>query len=186
MALYLIAFNDEWVPDLTLEELRERGTSGRALIDEMTAAGVFVFSDGGLDASTVVCSVDPGSGSPVFTDGPFGETKEHLGGFAVVDVPGDAEARYWAGRIAVAVGWPQGVLPRAWTHGRRRPATTPRSAYALVSGLYLARRRAVCKTVGSAYVGWNPTPATTCENGPLAVHMRHGGPFFSVPPCVAL
>jgi hypothetical protein len=22
MALYLIAFNDEWVPDLTLEELR--------------------------------------------------------------------------------------------------------------------------------------------------------------------
>ncbi len=29
MALYLIAFNDEWVPDLTLEEIRERGTSGR-------------------------------------------------------------------------------------------------------------------------------------------------------------
>ena len=25
MALYLIAFNDEWVPDLTMEELRERG-----------------------------------------------------------------------------------------------------------------------------------------------------------------
>lgn len=109
MALYLIAFNDEWVPDLTLEELRDRGTSGRALIEEMTAAGVFVFSDGGLDASTAVCSVDPRSGSPVFTDGPFAETKEHLGGFAVVDVPGDAEARYWAGRIAVAVGWPQEV-----------------------------------------------------------------------------
>jgi hypothetical protein len=109
MALYLIAFNDEWVPDLTLEELRARGKSGRALIEEMTAAGVFVFSDGGLDASTAVCSVDPRSGSPVFTDGPFAETKEHLGGFAVVDVPGDAEARYWAGRIAVAVGWPQEV-----------------------------------------------------------------------------
>ena len=30
MALYLIAFNDEWVPDLTLEELSERGTSARA------------------------------------------------------------------------------------------------------------------------------------------------------------
>ena len=90
MALYLIAFNDEWMPDLTLEELRERGKAGRAVIDEMTAAGVFVFSDGGLDASTVVCSVDPSSGSPVFTDGPFVETKEHLGGFAVVDVPDDA------------------------------------------------------------------------------------------------
>jgi len=109
MALYLIAFNDEWVPDLTMEELRERGRAGRAVIEEMTRAGVFVFSDGGLDASTAVCSVDPSSGSPVFTDGPFVETKEHLGGFAVVDVRDEAEARYWAGRIAVAVGWPQEV-----------------------------------------------------------------------------
>ena len=109
MALYLIAFNDEWVPDLTMEELRERAMSARSVREEMTVAGVFVFSDGGLDASTAVCSVDPGSGTPLFTDGPYVETKEHLGGFAVVDVPGDAEARYWAGRIAVAVGWPQEV-----------------------------------------------------------------------------
>jgi len=109
MALYLIAFNDEWVPDQTLEDLREKGAAGRALIEEMTGAGVFVFSDGGLDASTVVCSVDPSSGSPVFSDGPFVETKEHLGGFTVVDVPDDAQARYWAGRIALAVGWPQEV-----------------------------------------------------------------------------
>jgi hypothetical protein len=109
MARYLIAFNDEWTPDLTVEELRERGASGRALIQEMTDAGVFVFADGGLDASTVVCSVDASSGSPVFTDGPFVETKEHLGGFTIVDVRDDAEARYWAGRVAVAVGWPQEV-----------------------------------------------------------------------------
>jgi len=109
MALYLIAFNDEWVPDLTMEELRERATSGRALIEEMTDAGVFVFSDGGLDASTAVCSVDPGSGTPIFTDGPYVESKEHLGGFAVVDVADEQAARYWAGRIAVAVGWPQEV-----------------------------------------------------------------------------
>ena len=109
MALYLIAFNDEWVPDLTMDELKERGTSARALIREMTEAGVFVFSDGGLDDSTAICSVDASSGSPVFTDGPFTETKEHLGGFAVVDVVDDAAARYWAGRIAVAVGWPQEV-----------------------------------------------------------------------------
>jgi hypothetical protein len=109
MALYLIAFNDEWVPDQTLEDLREKAANARALIEEMTGAGVFVFSDGGLDASTVVCSVDPSSGSPIFTDGPFAETKEHLGGFAVVDVADDAAARYWAGRIAVVVGWPQEV-----------------------------------------------------------------------------
>jgi hypothetical protein len=109
MGLYLIAFNDEWVPEHTLEELRAKATAARAVIEEMTDAGVFVFTDGGLDASTVVCSVDPTSGTPLFTDGPYVETKEHLGGFAVVDVPDDAQARYWAGRIAVAVGWPQEV-----------------------------------------------------------------------------
>jgi hypothetical protein len=109
MALYLIAFNDEWTPDLTLEDLRERGSAARAVIEELTAASAFIFSDGGLNASTVLCSVDPSSGSPVFTDGPFTETKEHLGGFAVIDVPDDDAARYWAGRIAVACGWPQEV-----------------------------------------------------------------------------
>jgi hypothetical protein len=109
MALYLIAFNDEWVPELTWDELHERGAAGRALHEEMTDAGVFVFSDGGLDASTVVCSVDVSGGSPIFTDGPFVETKEHLGGFCVVDVADDDDARHWAGKVAVAVGWPQEV-----------------------------------------------------------------------------
>ena len=109
MAQYLIAFNDEWVPELTKEEIREASASVGTVIDELTSAGAFVFGDGGLDASTVVCSVDPNGGSPVFTDGPFVETKEHLGGFTVVDVADDEAARYWAGRIAVAVGWPQEV-----------------------------------------------------------------------------
>jgi len=40
---------------------------------------------------------------------------------------------------------------------------------------------AYCKTVVSAYVGSNPTPATTCENGPLAAETRPGGPFPSCP-----
>ena len=30
MAVYLIAFNDEWVPALTADDIRERGTAGRA------------------------------------------------------------------------------------------------------------------------------------------------------------
>src|ERR1700752_1725445 len=42
---------------------------------------------------------------------------------------------------------------------------------------------AVCKTVGSAYVGSNPTPATPCENGALAAETRPGGPF---PSCHAM
>ena len=107
MTEYLIAFNDEWVPDHTDEELREKSRALRPLVAEMRAAGVLIFT-GGLDDSPAF-SVDASSGTPVFTDGPFIETKEHLGGFAVVDVPDDAAARYWAGRIAVAVGWPQEV-----------------------------------------------------------------------------
>jgi hypothetical protein len=87
MALYLIAFNDEWVPDLTLDDLRERGERGLAVIAEITAAGEFVFSDGGLDASTVVCNVVPNGGTPLFTDGPFVETKESLSGFWVIEAP---------------------------------------------------------------------------------------------------
>src|SRR6516225_12444446 len=43
---------------------------------------------------------------------------------------------------------------------------------------------AVCKTVGSAYVGSNPTPATTCGNGPLAAETRPGGRFLLIAPCI--
>ena len=104
MALYLIAFNDEWVPDHTLEELREKATSARAVIEEMTDAGVFVFSDGGLDASTVVCSVDPSTGSPVFTDGPFVETKDLIAGWYIIDVESWDRAVQLAGELSAAPG----------------------------------------------------------------------------------
>jgi hypothetical protein len=109
MPEYLIAFNDEWVPDHTAEEIREKGRASRAVIAEMLAQGVLLFSNGALDRSTAVCSVELVDGEPVFTDGPYVETKEHLGGFAAVDVPDDATARYWAGRLATALNWPQEV-----------------------------------------------------------------------------
>ena len=109
MTEYLITFNDEWVPDHTAEELREKSTAARALTEEMQADGVLIFTNGGLDRSTAVCSVEPVDGKPVFTDGPYVETKEHLGGFCVVNVPDDETARYWAGRLAVALDWPQEV-----------------------------------------------------------------------------
>lgn len=109
MTQYLIAFNDEWVAPHTLEELRAKGEAADAVTEEMVQAGVFVFGDGGLDASSVVCSVTAKEGEPVFTDGPFVETKEHLGGFCVIEVPDDETARHWAGRLAVALDWPQEV-----------------------------------------------------------------------------
>ena len=108
MAEYLIAFNEEWLPDLTDEDLRNASKAVRALRVEMTAAGVLIFT-GGLDDAAPVFSVDASSGPPVFTDGPYIESKEHLGGFAVVDVADEEAARLWAGKIAVACGWPQEV-----------------------------------------------------------------------------
>jgi len=104
---FLIAFNDEWVPDYTAEQMAERFEAVKALRSEMKDAGVLLFT-GGL-ADSPAFSVDPSSGTPLFTDGPFVETKEHLGGIAVVDVADAQEARLWAGKIAVACGWPQEV-----------------------------------------------------------------------------
>ena len=43
------------------------------------------------------------------SDGPYVETKEFLGGFAVVDVPDDETAKMWAARIAEGCGWPHEV-----------------------------------------------------------------------------
>jgi hypothetical protein len=121
MAEYLITFNDEWVQDHTHEELQEKGTAARAVLEEMQADDVLVFTNGGLDRSTAVCSVVAVDGKPVFTDGPYVETKEHLGGFCVVDVPDDETARYWAGRLATVLDWPQEVHRfRGPGHARRR------------------------------------------------------------------
>ncbi len=106
---YLIAFNDEWVPTRTVEEVRVKAVAAQAVVAEMEVAGVFVLGNGGVDASTVVCSVEAREGKPFDIDGPYAETKEHLGGFTVVDVPDDGAARYWAGRLAVALDWPQEV-----------------------------------------------------------------------------
>jgi hypothetical protein len=106
---YLIMFNDEWVPEQTPDGLRAKSAASHALLDEMKTAGVFVYAEGGIDTSTALFSVETRDGKPVFTDGPFVETKEHLGGFTVIDVPDDETAREWAGRMAVVLDWPQEV-----------------------------------------------------------------------------
>lgn len=109
MPEYLIAFNDEWVREQTDDELRDKGAASRAIVAEMQEQGVLLFSNGGLDRATALFSVVAQDGKAVFTDGPFAETKEHLGGFCAIDVPDDETARYWAGRLAVVLDWPQEV-----------------------------------------------------------------------------
>jgi hypothetical protein len=108
MTAYLIAFNNEWVPDLTDADQRRASQAVTALRAEMEAAGVLVFL-GGLDVDGPVFSVDATGGSPEFADGHFVENEEHLGGFTVVNVPDEEQARAWAAKVAVACGWPQEV-----------------------------------------------------------------------------
>jgi hypothetical protein len=106
MTEYLIYFNQQWVGDHTEEWFRGRGPLVRAVLEEMKAAGVYVFA-GGLEEDAPVYSADPTSGTLMMTDGPYVETKEFLGGFTVVDVRDDETAKVWAGKVAEACGWPQ-------------------------------------------------------------------------------
>ena len=109
MTQYLIYFNQQWVGDHSEEWFRGRGELGMAVLDEMKAAGVYVFAGGLEEETDKAFSADATSGTLLFTDGPFIESKEWLGGFTLVDVTDDDSARMWAGKIAVACGWPQEV-----------------------------------------------------------------------------
>ncbi len=108
MAEYLIYFNQQWVGAHDEEWFRGRGPLAMAVLGEMKSAGVYVFA-GGLEEDGPVFGADATGGSLMFTDGPYVETKEFLGGFTVVDVADEEAARMWAGKIAVACGWPQEV-----------------------------------------------------------------------------
>ena len=108
MTEYLIYFNQQWVGDHPEEWFAGRGPLARAAVEEMLAAGVYVFA-GGLQEDGPVYSADATSGTVLITDGPYVETKEFLGGFAVVDVEDDEAAKLWAGKLAEACGWPQEV-----------------------------------------------------------------------------
>ena len=109
MTEYLIYFNQQWVGDHTEEWFRGRGPLAMAVLDEMKAAGAYVFAGGLEEEVDTAFSADATSGTLTFTDGPFVETKEWLGGFCVVSVPDDEEAKVWAGKVAVGCGWPQEV-----------------------------------------------------------------------------
>ena len=109
MPEYLIYFNQQWVGDHPEEWFRGRGPLAMAVIDDLKAAGAHVFSGGLEEDDGPVFSADATSGTLRFTDGPYAETKEWLGGLAVVDVADEEAARMWAGRIAEACGWPQEV-----------------------------------------------------------------------------
>jgi hypothetical protein len=55
-----------------------------AFTERLRRDGHFVFADR-LESATTATTVDGQGEKPAFTDGPYLETKEHLGGFWVID-----------------------------------------------------------------------------------------------------
>ena len=96
MPRYLISFDDGWMtfPD---EDLSDVARAAEEVVREAQGAGVWVYGAGLERQRASIVTTDG-----VVTDGPFPETKEVIGGFAIVDVPSRDEALEWAARIAVA------------------------------------------------------------------------------------
>jgi hypothetical protein len=97
MARYMISFDRGWMT-FPEEDLPDVAKAARAVIQEASEAGVFVFGGGiAVDERTTLVAVDG-----TVTDGPYPETKEMVGGFVVLDVPTRADAIQWAAKVAVA------------------------------------------------------------------------------------
>jgi hypothetical protein len=98
MPRYLVAgyLPDDFDPS-TVDEAA--GREIHALNDEMDAAGVTRFACG-LGAAKAL-RTQPGGGVLV-TDGPYLETKEHIGGFWILECADMDEAVAWARKGAVA------------------------------------------------------------------------------------
>ncbi len=121
MTEYLIYFNQQWVGDHPEEWFGGRGPLAMAVVREMREAGVYVFAGGLEEEDGPVFSADPTSGTVLITDGPFVETTEFLGGFAIVEVEDEDAAKMWAAKVAEACGWPHEVRRFKPQHGTSAP-----------------------------------------------------------------
>ena len=92
------------------EEMQTMMEQVGRLEGEMKSAGVWVFG-GRLhepDTATVVRISD---GEPLTTDGPFAESKEHLGGFYIIDADDLDAALAWASKVTETIKAPIEVRP---------------------------------------------------------------------------
>jgi hypothetical protein len=110
MTQYLVAIHhpDDFEPSSESEATRR---DIKALNVEMRAAKIIVFV-GGLDRPSMAKSVRVRAGNQLLvTDGPYLETKEHIGGFWVLEVASSEEALTWGRKAAIACRAPVEVRP---------------------------------------------------------------------------
>jgi hypothetical protein len=97
MTRYLISFDDGAMDHIPEQEIPAVSRDAHAVVQEAVDAGVWVFGAGLERQRASVVAADG-----MITDGPYPETKEVIGGFAVVDVPSREEALAWAAKIAAS------------------------------------------------------------------------------------
>ena len=88
MTQYLLAVhgNEEQYAAIPPEQMREMFAAVDSFNERLQAAGTWVFAGGLMPADTATV-VDATGEPPVMTDGPYLETKEHIGGFWVIEAP---------------------------------------------------------------------------------------------------
>jgi hypothetical protein len=113
MAKYLLSHHTvegETRDPMTEEEMQKFMTRINALEDEMRSKGTYVFG-GALHGPDTATVVRVSGGDVLTTDGPFAESKEHLGGFYIIEAEDLDAALKWASRTAEAVDHPIEVRP---------------------------------------------------------------------------
>ena len=68
-------------------------------VDQLRSAGAWVFT-GGLRPASAATVLRAADGQIVYTDGPFTEGKEHLGGFTVITADDLDAALAWGRQLA--------------------------------------------------------------------------------------
>jgi hypothetical protein len=97
---------------MTDEEMQRSHQRLRALEQDLKSTGAWVFS-GRLHEPATSTVVRMSGGEVVTTDGPFVESKEHLGGFYIIQADDLDDALGWASRVTGAIKVPIEVRPFA-------------------------------------------------------------------------
>lgn len=99
MAQYMLSVHgnvDEIAADTrTMEELQPVFEAVERFNSRLREEGAWVFA-GGLQEITTATTVDNTGDAPIVTDGPFADSKEHLGGFWVIEAADLDVALQWA------------------------------------------------------------------------------------------
>lgn len=110
MTQYLVAIHhpDNYEPSLEDAAMHH---DIDVLNEQMVAAGVRVFVGGMHPASSAKSLRAQPDGKVLITDGPYLETKEHIGGFWVLEVANMDEALEWGRKAVIACRAPVEVRP---------------------------------------------------------------------------